>query len=761
MLQYMGTRQVPRKNPTPEGSTPESPIKSPCNLCLTNLWTPSLFTDLRTVPREEVQFVASYQIATSDLRTSVIQGCKWCTTLADGIHGRVFLDALYEQWNKTDSWPSDASDDEREVQDEENTTHDEEEANQDDAGNEWNDASAFNDNVENDPTGRWDPYEDRDTLALECLFSVALSFERGEGGLFTFVNAHIESLDEEGDTVVRNLKGERAVDLRYHINLTGATRLEANLFPPSTISKALGSESNLQYVCDWIRKSDALTASPNANSLSVPRRLIDISPGKELRIVDTSDIPSLHGGQANSFAALSYVWGANQNFILLGQNKDALMTSFDTRQLPQTIQDAVTVTRRIGLRYLWVDALCIIQDSNEDKAQELPKMRQIYQCAAITIVAAVAKSASEGFLHILEETEYFIDPIEIPYYLEGSPDVGFQVILSYPADYKRWKDPINDRAWTFQELLLSPRAICFSYYGIETIDRRNIPEAGELTSGKDPQRPNLSWSGRMFTLNREVENLRQVWLTIRGEYSRRRLTYGGDKLVAISAVAEEIGRSYGGRYLAGMWEQDLVMDLQWFRQNTEYSVGTSESLPNAGEKRRDLRPSEYVAPSWSWASIDGSIFDYTVESEGEGIKESLDFHIVSCQVEPVVPDFIYGAIKSGILVVKGRVLSCFWRPEKDTPVERDGSLAVKAQNEPHPEWKVGEATIDAFDSELVDGCVVDCLVMSLVERIPGKDEVEGLMLLPLDAERHRRVGFFKMYSLDFFEEVQPMEITVV
>ena len=97
-------------------------------------------------------------------------------------------------------------------------------------------------------------------------------------------------------------------------------------------------------------------------------------------------------------------------------------------------------------------ARCIMQGSDGDKAIKLPKMRLIYQQAAFTIVAAVSNSAKDGFLHVIEESDYLIHPIEIPYLPGDGNDANNQVILSHPSYYKRWKNSINSRAWIFQEL---------------------------------------------------------------------------------------------------------------------------------------------------------------------------------------------------------------------------------------------------------------------------------------------------------------------
>ncbi|KAF1979678.1 HET-domain-containing protein, partial [Bimuria novae-zelandiae CBS 107.79] len=348
-------------------------------------------------------------------------------------------------------------------------------------------------------------------------------------------------------------------------------------------------------------------------------------------------------GSAKGFVALSYVWGQNQTYVLTAATQGKLHSSFSIHDLPQTIQDAITVTRAIGLRFIWVDALCILQDSPTDKATELPKMRLIYERATITLVASVAPSATEGFLHHKPSPSYSISPIHI----QNPHDPASALILSYPAPYDRRADPINLRAWTFQELLLSRRAVLFSYRGLDFIDRTSIPAADGDTSGRDPQLPNLPWSGPLFRLRDiEPENLRSVWLTVRGEYSRRNLSYAGDKLLAVSTVAEEIGRGYRSKYLAGLWEKDLESELKWSRADASY-VG---------------RPKEYVAPSWSWASIKSPVDDFHADGEGTPLEDKLGFGIVKCEVELTVPGFEYGAVVSGSLHVRGRVHSFFWRP---------------------------------------------------------------------------------------------------
>jgi hypothetical protein len=109
----------------------------------------------------------------------------------------------------------------------------------------------------------------------------------------------------------------------------------------------------MQNISDWMREIRRTALNKSETSNQMPARLIDVGATEGVKIVETSTIPQ----SQLSFAALSYVWGVDQTFILLDENTTSLMSSFQIEQLPQTIRDAVTVTRRIGLRYLWVDAL--------------------------------------------------------------------------------------------------------------------------------------------------------------------------------------------------------------------------------------------------------------------------------------------------------------------------------------------------------------------------------------------------------------------
>lgn len=268
----------------------------------------------------------------------------------------------------------------------------------------------------------------------------------------------------------------------------------------------------------------------------------------------------------------------------------------------------------------------------------------------------------------------------------------------------------------------------------------------------------------MFSLATAPENARQIWLAARGEYSRRSLSVQSDKLLAIAAVAEELAETYGGRYLAGLWEKDLAIDLLW-RCARDLSVNNTLA-------ERKPRADDYVAPSWSWASVDGAVEDFVHvwEDEGDdgglGVKDSLGFEVVSCEVKPAVEGFAYGAVISGVLIVRGQVKTFTWHPSGDEEFrvgqESDSLLTtgpgdlkiVKAD-------KVGEVMSDALDPELKGGVQVCCLATRQIENVRGRDDIEGLMLLPTGNGRYRRVGFFRLSGVSELSGFEVKELAIV
>jgi Heterokaryon incompatibility protein (HET) len=141
----------------------------------------------------------------------------------------------------------------------------------------------------------------------------------------------------------------------------------------------------------------------------LPTRVMDVSPSANVRMVR---LLKVNDGDASDCAALSYVWGVRNRCILTSSCLEAYERAIDLASLPKTMKDAICITRQIGLKYLWVDGLCIIQDSESDKATEVSSMRHYYRNALVLIAASKAAAVEDGFLDVRET------------YLPGMGDFG-------------------------------------------------------------------------------------------------------------------------------------------------------------------------------------------------------------------------------------------------------------------------------------------------------------------------------------------------
>lgn len=142
-----------------------------------------------------------------------------------------------------------------------------------------------------------------------------------------------------------------------------------------------------------------------------------------------------HAGERGRYTALSYCWGGPQEFRTTKKDLAARIEGFQLDNLPHALQDAVIVTRELGISYLWVDSMCIVQDDVEDKFREISGMRHIYKEAVLTISASNSKAANDGFLHDLSNRRTGLWQSMIP--------------LTYCLP--------NDRATTMQEAFEMPK----------------------------------------------------------------------------------------------------------------------------------------------------------------------------------------------------------------------------------------------------------------------------------------------------------------
>lgn len=310
----------------------------------------------------------------------------------------------------------------------------------------------------------------------------------------------------------------------------------------------------------------------------LPTRLVDVGlHGGIIRLVETQQISE---DRYSPYFTLSHRWGAtsDQSRRLLSSNKSAWMKSIPTDQMPALFQDAIQFTRDMNISYIWIDSLCIIQDSPEDWSIEAALMGRVYAQSLCNIAASIA-SAKDGLddgLFYTRTVEDIASSAMVRKFLVRKDHQGiYEISISDNSYIDRYESLLYRRAWVLQEQLLSPRTIHFSKQLVwecrEERASETYPVGGSLIIYNTHSR-NLSkdWRSGLQDLGSNF------WEEVMGEYIGCTLTYSSDRLVAIGAIAREFQTELNDVYLAGLWKKDLPFNLLW-SVNNSYSHPTRSS----------------------------------------------------------------------------------------------------------------------------------------------------------------------------------------
>ncbi|KAL1937510.1 hypothetical protein VTO73DRAFT_13096 [Trametes versicolor] len=377
--------------------------------------------------------------------------------------------------------------------------------------------------------------------------------------------------------------------------------------------------------------------SASSHEARLPTRLLDCTNPALPRLVSTE-------GEHGQYIALSYVWGGAQPHKTTVSNKSVYSAGIDASLLPQTIRDAIYVTHTLGFQYLWVDSLCIIQDSDEDKLHEIGRMHLIYRHAYLAIIAASAERVSDGFLQDRPAPLHGDETSRVK-----QPVAGGEVRLSRfgPSHWASPSDPtepVDRRGWCLQELLMSSRALIFTSTTLDfrcqntTLTVGNSFDTGRrLRYVQLPDIVLLPAPPLVQPGSRHWNDAHDEWVGVVKKYSPLTLGQASDKLVACGALAEAFHRVLGCDYLAGLWRYTLLQDLTWY----------------AFDRDKD-RPVEYRAPSWSWAAVDGQIISVPYRPP----EIVFGAQVMRCHVTLKDPEFLFGEVTGGSLVLRAKLIPC-------------------------------------------------------------------------------------------------------
>ena len=473
--------------------------------------------------------------------------------------------------------------------------------------------------------------------------------------------------------------------------------------------------------------------------MGLPARLLEMRPlrGSEyVTLVETADLePSA------CFITLSHCWGKALPLKLLQNLYETFLDGIPVKELPRTFRDAIAFTRALKIRYLWIDALCIIQDSHDDWIREALFMSSIYTQSWLNLAATSSTDSNGGLFNPRDWRLSAVCAVTATWQ-------GFAKGQYYIVDHSAWgrrvnDSPLNRRAWVFQERLLAPRTVHFAYDQIWW-ECRKI-RSSEIFPHGIPERP--VYLGRSQIYEREViktftdldpddvVDCNEKWLSWVTEYTRMDLTKDTDKLVAIAGLAIYIQSLLGwspADYLAGLWNKDIIVDLLWRVAKTGVKIPI------------------YVAPSWSWASVKGEIYFHDPDSRTL-VRNNLAVELLDASTTPIAGAL--GPVSDGSLTIKG-------------PLHR---IDLSAPNLSVPEYpsfeKIQYDLIEISNSSSFEVSLDDdtwyrdwdakehntyfCEFMTTpTPHLAGDFMSEGLILESTGSQRcqHRRIGWLRLFA---------------
>ena len=344
-----------------------------------------------------------------------------------------------------------------------------------------------------------------------------------------------------------------------------------------------GADEAIQRVSSWLRKCDHKHELCKGAKSSLPTRVVLIQDPKNIKLYETR-------GEDKPYVCLSHCWGKGT----IKKTTTATLTEHKRRipseKLPQTFQDAISFAYRLGYKYLWIDSLCIIQDSREDWQKEGSRMAQIYSGADFTIAATDANVPSQGCFR--KHPERPISKFSYPDMNGSMLDICVQSSINHYA-WRYGEYPLLKRGWTLQECLLSRRLVHFTaeemFWTCRTENKCECSFWWDL--GKVPFGNFRSPKYLNTIRHSKPEECTALWHGIVTEYTNSSLTYETDCFPALQGVSKEMYTVKRSAYMAGLWESSIMDDLLWYSDH----------------KDKSSKPTAWRAPSWSWGSVIGRV----------------------------------------------------------------------------------------------------------------------------------------------------------
>ncbi|KAJ4249874.1 hypothetical protein NW762_012219 [Fusarium torreyae] len=474
--------------------------------------------------------------------------------------------------------------------------------------------------------------------------------------------------------------------------------------------------------------SASLPATRNAR---LPTRVLDLSGSADVPS-NPSDINirlrENHDGELGTYTALSYCWGADPklHFKTTQENLEERKKGIDFFSLPLTHREAILATLYLGIRYLWIDSMCIIQDSHQDWEDESAKMASVFSNAHLTLAATSSDTPEKGLL--------------LPF--QGALCVNIHgettsIRMETHRTIDKASEPLNTRGWALQEAVLSSRLVCFGEeQWLWKCPSRYATEDGLIDGPRFIDNGLIQWASLVDQgPGKDGKNYLRHWYQMVANCSNRNLSYQTDKWNAIAGLTSMFIKHTGYQYLAGLWAEDLSNGLLWVAK-----FGGVIREPGS-------------IPSWSWLSVMGGI---------EGFNQTSTVSMIELleadqqwEGGPLV-----SPLKVARLTVRGLVLHATLGRRSVTQESRHHIIATPGSQE-----IFGEAFLDSKLPDEHEMSTVLCLFVLIGSE---KTEYFVLLLVPAsegeggDGDTYRRVGIGVIWkeSRYYDEERQGDEVLV-
>ncbi|CAM1509816.1 Fc.00g001510.m01.CDS01 [Cosmosporella sp. VM-42] len=325
-----------------------------------------------------------------------------------------------------------------------------------------------------------------------------------------------------------------------------------------------------------------------------------------------------------AYWTLSHRWGDQKNILqLLKTTENRFREAISLDDLCPTFRDAALLVHRLGHQYLWIDSLCILQDSLTGWQKEANAMVDVYRHSYCN-VSAVGPSSNPSRNGLFRErvvNARLLYPFKTNVKVRGSHydqavDGPWMVWNDSAWTDEIEKSPLSTRGWVVQERFLASRVVHFTqsqvyweclqsiHCGVDpsgslliigTEDRESTRTTGYKSSRLElaRTRANLDAAGMPYSNPigmGSFDSYHRYWGTVVAIYVACDLTKESDRFVAMAGIAKTFSEISGDVYLAGLWKRMIYIDLLWA---TSASLGVQ------------ARRSNSYAPSWSWVSIVG------------------------------------------------------------------------------------------------------------------------------------------------------------